>query len=155
VPTSSECLRSSLLQLRNERAAHPDPGLSKLRGLICEAPKHRSVKILVELQALRGVYGTIYCCSASVQMLSTATSSHRVSAARLVGQVSCRRSKPSTTYDLERLTIPLGLCRHLDALRPSSECKRVDLVAGSVVSPLDSGPCPAPPPSARRRRECQ
>ena len=71
VPTGSECLRSSLLQLRNERAAHPDLGLLKLRGLIWKPPKHRSAKILVELQALRGVYGTMFCCSASGRMLCT------------------------------------------------------------------------------------
>ena len=73
MPTGSEGLPSSLLQLSYERAAHPDQGLSKQLGLIWEAPKHRSAKILVELQALRGVYRTIFCCSTSVQMLSAAT----------------------------------------------------------------------------------
>ena len=71
VLTNSEGFSSSLLQLSNERAAHPDQGLSKLRGLIWAAQKHRSAKILVELQALRGVYGTMFCCSASGRMLCT------------------------------------------------------------------------------------
>ena len=58
-----------MLQLRYERTAHPDLGLSKLRCFILGVPKHRSAKIFVELQALRGGYGTMLCGSASVRML--------------------------------------------------------------------------------------
>ena len=47
------------------------PCALNLRGLIWELPKHRSAKILVELQALRGVYGTMFGCSASGRMLCT------------------------------------------------------------------------------------
>jgi len=46
---------------------------SNLRGLIRGAKKHRSAKILVELQALRGYFGTMFLCSASVKTLSGLT----------------------------------------------------------------------------------
>ena len=58
VPTNSEYLRSSLLQVGYERAAHPDLGLSKLRGLIWEAPKHRDAEpCLGEWQDGKGLEG--------------------------------------------------------------------------------------------------
>ena len=67
-------MKASASRCYNEgtKAADADRERSNLRGLTWGAKKHRSAKILVELQALRGVYGKMFCGSASVPMLSRA-----------------------------------------------------------------------------------